>query len=315
MSTAVTAVAEGGPTGPVPPAFGRLLPNLLTLVRPHQWTKNLFVIPLALLDAPQWTVAAALRVGWAVVLFTLASCLVYVLNDIADRGLDRVHPDKCSRPVAAGTVSLLVAWAYAGVLAGLLAVAVLAGQPVQWWPLGAYVLLQLAYSSGLKHVALVDVCLVSGGFALRLAQGYAAVGIPASGWLLAAVFSGCLLLILGKRRHELAVAGATHRPALSGYTVALVDHLIGLSATVAVTATLLYLGLDAPVGPYQDVLLVATLPLVVLGVFRYLQAVLVLRLGGDPVRTLLRDRLLLADATLLTAIVLAVLVAAHYPRV
>lgn len=277
--------------------------DLLTLARPPQWPKNLLVVPLALAGTPPWTAAALLRTGWAVVLFCLASSLVYVVNDISDRELDRAHPRKRHRPVAQGRVPVPGAWLYAAGIAVLLAAAVAVGPAIPWWPLAAYVALNLAYSRWLKHVPLLDIYLVAAGFGLRVLLGYGAAGGRVSGWLLIAVLTACLVLAAGKRRHELVTAGPGHRPALRGYSVALTDQLLAVNAILAVLTFLLYLRFDAPVGTHQDTLLMVAAPLALFGVFRYLQAVLVRQRGGDPVRTLLRDKLILADAALLAAAV------------
>ncbi|MDG4770745.1 UbiA prenyltransferase family protein [Solwaraspora sp. WMMD792] len=291
----------------------RTTADLAALTRPQQWPKNLLAVPIALLDAPVWTAAALGRVGWAVLLFTLASSLVYVVNDVADRRLDAGHPSKRSRPVASGRVSAATAWVFAATLTAALAAGVVAGPTLAWWPVAGYLVLNLAYSRWLKHVPLVDICVVAAGFVLRVLLGYAATAGPVSAWLLTTVFATCLLLILGKRRQELAVDGAAHRPALRGYNLNLADQLLTVNATVAVIGFLLYLHSDAPVGVYRNALLLSAVPLVLFGISRYLQAVLVRRGGGDPVRTVLRDRLIVVAAALLAASVGIALLAAQYP--
>jgi 4-hydroxybenzoate polyprenyltransferase len=307
------AAAEAVAARPVPGRVRRAGVDLLRLARPGQWPKNLLVVPLALAGDAAWTTTALLRTGWAVLLFCLASSLVYVVNDIADRDLDRDHPVKRERPLAQGRLPLPVARGYAATIAAVLGAALVAGPAMPWWPLAGYVALNLAYSRWLKHVPLLDICVVAAGFGLRVLQGHGATGGRVSGWLLVAVLTACLVLVVGKRRHELASAGAAHRPALRGYNVALVDQLLAVNAVLAVLTFLLYLWFDAPVGEHRDALLVVAAPLALFGVFRYLQAVLVRRRGGDPVRTLLRDRLIVADAALLAVAVGAALLAAPHP--
>lgn len=293
------------------PRAVRLPADLLALLRPRQWAKNLMTVPLALLDTPpQWTVTLLGRVGWAVLLFIVVSGLVYVVNDIADRDLDRTHPLKSSRPIAAGRVPVPLAWCLATTLAATL-VAGAAHDLAATWPVWVYLAVNLVYSRWLKHLPLVDICVVASGFGLRVLMGYEATGEPASGWLLTAVFAVCLVLIVGKRRHELSVTGAAHRPALRGYNLALADHLLGLNAALALIASLLYLRFDALFGAHRDTVLMVAVPLALFGVFRYLQAVLVLRSGGDPLRTVLRDRLIMGAAGLLAAVVCTALVATH----
>lgn len=309
--TAAEATEVALPESAARPRALRLPADLLALLRPRQWAKNLMTVPLALLDTPpQWTVSLLGRVAWAVLLFILASGLVYVVNDIADRDLDRHHPVKSGRPIAAGRVPVPLAWCLAAMLTALLAFAALY-HPAASWPVWTYLAVNVVYSRWLKHLPLVDICVVASGFGLRVLLGYEATGERASGWLLTAVFAVCLVLIVGKRRHELSLTGATHRPALRGYNLALADNLLGLNAALALIASLLYLRFDAPFGVGRDTVLMAAVPLALFGVFRYLQAVLVLRSGGDPLRTVLHDRLIMGAAGLLAAVVCGALVATH----
>jgi decaprenyl-phosphate phosphoribosyltransferase len=161
---------------------------------------------------------------------------------------------------------------------------------------------------------MLDICVIATGFVLRVLQGYAASGAPPSGLLLTAVFGGCLMLILGKRRHELSCAGAAHRPALAGYNNLLADHLLGLTAALTSTTFLLYLNTDAPLGDWRPVTLAVVVPLGLLAAFRYLQSVLVLQSGGDPVRALLRDRMIVASAVLIGTTLTVAGIGARYPN-
>jgi hypothetical protein len=160
-------------------------------------------------------------------------------------------------------------------------------------------------------VPLLDVFLVSSGFALRLMQGYLATGTSVSGWLLTAVFTLCLLLTLGKRRQELRVSGGAHRPALRGYTVALTDQLMQLSAALTAGSYLLYLRNEAPLAGYTSVAAVLLTPLAIFGLFRYLQLVLVHDAGENPVRIVVRDPAMVANGALWAVLSGALLVAAQ----
>ncbi|MEO3821747.1 UbiA prenyltransferase family protein [Plantactinospora sp. B24E8] len=299
--------------GPVRRAV-RLARHLAALARPGHAVKNLLAVPLALADTPQWTAAAVTRTGWAVLAFTLGASMIYVLNDIVDRRLDRAHPEKRRRPIAAGLISVPVAALFAAGLAGALLTVLLAAPDLDWWPLAGYLGLCVAYSRWLKHLPLLDICVIAAGFVLRVLQGYAATGATASGLLLTAVFSGCLVLILGKRRHELTLAGVPHRPALAGYTVQLADHLLSMTAALASISFLLYLHTDAPLGEHRPTALAVVVPLGLLAAFRYLQTVLVGGAGGDPIRAVLRDRMIVTSAVLCGAALTVAQVGARYPN-
>lgn len=253
---------------------------------------------------PPLGAAAFLRTGWAVLGFTLASALVYVVNDLADRERDRLHPVKRHRPIASGRVSTLAAVVLTGALALALTGWAVAGPAWQWWPTALYLALSLAYSQGLKHVPLVDAFIVATGFVLRLVQGALLIGAQMSEWLALCVFSLCLMLALGKRRHEMTAAGRAHRPALRGYTLAFLDHLVVLVAVLTAVSYVLYLRDDASLAAGASLVTLLSAPCAVFGLARYLQLLLVEEGGGNPVHVLFRDR-----ATLVNAALWAVLVA------
>ena len=257
---------------------------------------------MPLLDLETWSLTAVPRLAWAVAAFTLASILVYVLNDLMDRGRDAANPSKWDRPLASGRVSVTAAVGFAAVVAVALG-ALLTLHPLGWaWPIGVYLLLNVGYSLGLKHVALLDVFFVAGGFGLRLMLGYVALQTEVSVWLLTCVFSLCLLLAMGKRRQELLTGGGGHRPALRGYTVGLADQLMLLTAVLTTACYLLYVRTEAPLGQHAALAAVLTGPLALFGLFRYLQLVVVRGSGENPVRTLLRDPALVINAVLWGAI-------------
>ncbi|MGV9779497.1 UbiA prenyltransferase family protein [Streptosporangium sp. NPDC003464] len=308
--------ADGAPSGTADGAPGRrpgLPADLAALIRPLHAAKSVLLVPLALADASVWTLAMLGATGWAVAGFVLAGACVYVGNDIADRHRDRHHPVKRHRPVAAGRVPVWAACLYCAALLALLGVVAGSGPGRPYWPLLAYLALNVAYTRVLKHIPLIDVCAVALGFALRVVQGYAAIGEPVSGWLLVAVFSVSLLLVTGKRRQELLESGTAHRPALRGYSVGLADQMLQLTCVLTAVAGLMYLRTEAPFGPYgQPAMLLAT-PFVIFALFRYLQVVLVEGGGGDPVRGVLRDRGLAATAVALAVVLGVTLVLAHHP--
>lgn len=297
------------------PQSGRrgLASDLLTLARPGQWPKNVLVVPLVMVDTRVWTIAAVLRLIWAVAVFTACSSATYVVNDIYDKQADRGHPVKRTRPVAALRITLPVAWLYAASLGSVAAVLISIFPLTKSWPILGYVALSLAYSRRLKHIPLVEVFVVATGFLLRLGEGYLITGARLPSWLPICVLSLCLLFVLGKRRHELTGTGARHRPALSGYSVQLIDLLILLASVLSITTYLLFLRQEAPLGGYArlDTLLCA--PFAMFGVFRYLQLVIVQSSGEDPVRILLRDRPMVANSLALAAILAAALLTSHFP--
>jgi 4-hydroxybenzoate polyprenyltransferase len=256
----------------------------LVAMRPRQWTKNLLlfagiIFAAQLGDASRWAAAVA-----AFVAYCAASSAAYLVNDVRDAESDRLHPVKRARPIARGELSPRAALVLAGALA--LAAFVLAGAlgPLSLACLAAFVALQAAYSLGLKTFELVDVLAIAGLFVLRASAGAIAVDVRISEWLLLCTFLLALFVALGKRRAELGLDGVHARPALDGYSVALVDQLLGIVGAATIAA---YTGYA--LAAHDTRWLVATVPLVVYGLFRYLLLLHRRGLGEEPETLLVED--------------------------
>src|SRR5262249_49976381 len=157
--------------------------------------------------------------------FCAASSAVYVLNDWTDRAADRRHPSKRHRPLAAGIVTPAAAAALAAGLALSAILPALLFLPSKFlMVLLGYVLLNLAYSFGLKRIAIVDVMVIAVGFVLRIYAGGAVIAVMPTVWIVACTLLLALFLALAKRRDDL-VRGVddAHRASLAGYNQAFVD--------------------------------------------------------------------------------------------
>jgi 4-hydroxybenzoate polyprenyltransferase len=291
---------------------------LLVSLRPHQWTKNLLVVPAALVFSKHlFEVDAALRVGLALVVFCALSGAVYLVNDLADLERDRLHPRKRLRPLASGALSM----GTARLAAALLLVAGLGSSLVlgpAFAALGlAYVVLNLAYSFGLKNVVILDVLAISLGFVLRAVAGAVAIDVEFSSWLLVCTILLALFLSLAKRRHELVLLDASageHRPILAEYSPYLLDQMIAVVTASCLTAYAFYTLAPETVEKYQTERVALTIPFVIYGIFRYLYLVHRREEGGSPTDVLLTDRpLLVAGALWVVAVVVIIYSAPGLP--
>ena len=272
---------------------------VIRLMRPYQWVKNGFVF-VGLLFGHGWNdralVADALTLFAA---FCLVSSAVYVVNDIADRAADRAHPRKRHRPLARNEIGVRAALVLGLALgAAGLALAALVSLPALLIA-AAYVALNLAYSAGLKRVAILDVFMIAGGFMLRILAGTAGVGIAPSKWLLLCGLMLTLFLGFCKRRAEFVAAtqagtALAQRPALGGYNVGLLDRLVAISAAGAAIGYALYTVDAETILLHGTDRLILTLPFVLYGLFRYLQIVYSRDGGADPAWELLHDPHLIA---------------------
>ena len=259
----------------------------LVAMRPRQWSKNLLVFAgvvfAAKLGEPlRWLEACVCFVAYCAI-----SSAAYLANDVRDRHDDRLHPVKRSRPIARGELSPRTAL----IIASALAVAA----PLLVAPLGypsvllvfAFAALQAGYTVRLKHVVLLDVLTISALFVIRAAAGAEAVDVRISPWLLLCTALLALFLALAKRRGELVLVGAGRtpgRPVLDGYSLELVDQLTGIVASGTVIAYAIY-----TVTAGHSRALLATVPFVVFGVFRYLLLMHRYDIGEEPEQVLLKD--------------------------
>lgn len=274
-------------------------------MRPHQWTKNFFVLAALCFGGKLGDRAASFEAVGAFAVFCAIASAIYLINDICDRDADRLHPEKRHRPIALGEVGVGQATAAAVLLGvgGLVA----ASRLNDLLPYAcAYLLLQLAYSFGLKRLFLVDALCVSLGFLIRVHAGGAAItgGIPISPWLSLCALFLALFLVFGKRRAELGVleeGAAEHRAVLEHYDGPLLDLLLAVVTACTTMAYALYTVLGQ--GPATAEHMVWTIPFVLYGVGRYLFLVLRQGEGGDPGRAMVRDPAFLLNGLLWVTVV------------
>jgi 4-hydroxybenzoate polyprenyltransferase len=278
-----------------------VLGALIVSLRPRQWTKNLLVFAGLIFSRGLHEPTLVARATLAFALFCLLSGGVYLINDVLDAERDRAHPQKRHRPVASGRLPVGVA-VTAGVvlLLGASAAALLLS-----WRFGlvalTYVALLTAYSTGLKHMVIVDTLIIAGGFVLRALAGVVVLGIEMSYWLLLCTILLALFLTFGKRRHELLAleGGATdHRPILSEYSPELLDQMIAVVTASTLMAYALYTMAPETHARLGTTRLPLTIPLVLYGIFRYLYLLYRRDLGGNPSEHLLTDRALMVAVAL-----------------
>jgi len=218
-----------------------LVAGIVRAVRPRQWVKNVlvFAAPLAALggDVKYDYREVLVNTSIAFVVFCMAASAVYLVNDVRDVEADRAHPTKRFRPIAAGVVPEWLAYT----LATVLGVASLA---ISWFVtpdlavvMAVYIGIQLAYCFGLKHQAVLDICIVSSAYLIRAIAGGAAADIPLSQWFLLVMAFGSLFMVAGKRYAELQLAertGAKIRKSLESYTGTYLRFVWTMSATAVV---------------------------------------------------------------------------------
>ena len=290
------------------------LASVFQAMRPKQWTKNVVVLAafvFALGDRHQNVSLADFWIALeAAILFCAVSSGIYLINDIRDIPLDRAHPTKKLRPIAAGEISTGAAIGVSALLlaGGLGGAAMLSARLFE--VVAGYVVLQFVYTFALKQVALVDLFVIACGFVLRALAGAVALNVQISPWLLLCALLLALFLALCKRRHERVVlndAGGETRENLTHYNEHLLDQLIAVVSAATLVVYALYTLWPDTVAKFGTTKLGLTIPFVIFGLFRYLDLVYRHEKGGQPEVILLTDKPLLADLALYGLTVTAVL--------
>ena len=263
-------------------------------MRCHQWVKNGFILA-APVFAKQITVPdKAVATAVAVFVFCLGASAVYLLNDLVDLERDRLHPLKKSRPLASGRMTRREAWVLMVILAlGSLVVSVLALPFSAVLVLVAYLVSSALYSLLFKHLVILDVMFIAVGFLLRVLMGSFATSVPPSHWLLLCTLNLSLFLGFTKRRAELVAledAAQNHREVLEHYSLSFLDQMIAIVTGATLVCYILYTVDARTAEVFGTHYLVATVPFVLYGVFRYLYLSYHRSEGGSPTRAILTDR-------------------------
>ena len=268
-------VSQGSPTpGPdsTKPRRGPLRAAIVTM-RPKEWIKNLLVFAGLLFSGQFDDPSAVLSATVTFLAFCAVASAGYLINDSHDAELDRQHPTKRNRPIAAGELRIPTAITLAVVLVivGLAGALVAEGPEIAGLVL-AYGVGTTLYSYVLKTEVILDVMTIAGLFVLRVLAGALAVDADASAYLL--LCTGMVAMFLGftKRRQEASSelhSGTKTRPVLEHYSIPFLDQMVALVTASTVMSYAIY----AINSPLIGSKMLGTLPAVVYGIFRYLYLV------------------------------------------
>ena len=301
--------------------------NLLLLMRPAQWVKNLFVFGPVIFGGALFN-GMALAMGIITFFaFSFAASSIYCFNDIHDVADDRRHSAKCHRPIASGAVSVPQAYGLMMLMFGLsmalcAGMALLLPAPVvsgEAAPLPSalkaggvilfYWLLNLAYCAKLKQYAIIDVCIVAFGFVLRLLAGGLVTGIVLSKWIVLMTFLLTLFMSFAKRRDDvlrMEQTGEAPRRNTSSYNMTFINQAITIPAAVTLVCYIMYTVSPEVVSQFHTDYLYLTSVFVLVGLLRYIQIAVVQDKSGNPTKVMLSDRFIQLDVLvwLLTFIIM-----------
>ncbi len=269
---------------------------IVRLLRLEQWVKNLFILIPTFFAGNLFQLSELKVLLSGVLAFSLTASGVYVINDLRDKNEDKLHPKKKFRPLASGEVSSTAALVLIGLLigSGLLLAGFLNINFL--YLLLVYLILNVAYSFGLKNIPILDLFIVASGFLIRVYSGGALVDVPVSHWLAIMVLLLALFIVIAKRRDDLVIqteTGGQIRKASQSYNLEFINSCITLLSAVVIVAYIMYTVSPEVTQHFNSNYLFATTVFVIAGIMRYLQITFVEQNSGSPTSILFKDKFLL----------------------
>ena len=270
--------------------------NLIRLIRPHQWVKNLVVLLPVFFGGALLHIESVYAGLVTALCFSFAASSIYCLNDIVDVEDDRQHPVKCHRPMASGAISITQGYPLMFlmfVLSMLSTFLLRQSQLETACVILFYWLLNIAYCLKLKQYAIIDVCVVSFGFVLRILAGGYATSIHLSKWIVLMTFLLMLFLSFAKRRDDVVRMNETgHAPRQNTirYNLTFINQAITITSSVTLVCYIMYTVSPETIHNFHTDYLYLTSVFVLVGLLRYIQIAVVDKRSGDPTKVMLHDR-------------------------
>lgn len=270
--------------------------NLIRLIRPHQWVKNLVVLLPVFFGGALLHIESVYAGLITALCFSFAASSIYCLNDIVDVEDDRQHPVKCHRPMASGAISITQGYTLMFlmfVLSMLSTFLLRQSQLETACVILFYWLLNIAYCLKLKQYAIIDVCVVSFGFVLRILAGGYATSIHLSKWIVLMTFLLMLFLSFAKRRDDVVRMNETgHAPRQNTirYNLTFINQAITITSSVTLVCYIMYTVSPETIQNFHTDYLYLTSVFVLVGLLRYIQIAVVDKRSGDPTKVMLHDR-------------------------
>lgn len=270
--------------------------NLIRLIRPHQWVKNLVVLLPVFFGGALLHIESVYAGLVTALCFSFAASSIYCLNDIVDVEDDRQHPVKCHRPMASGAISIPQGYTLMFLMFVLSMLSTFLLRQSQLETASVilfYWLLNIAYCLKLKQYAIIDVCVVSFGFVLRILAGGYATSIHLSKWIVLMTFLLMLFLSFAKRRDDVVRMNETgHAPRQNTirYNLTFINQAITITSSVTLVCYIMYTVSPETIQNFHTDYLYLTSVFVLVGLLRYIQIAVVDKRSGDPTKVMLHDR-------------------------
>lgn len=264
----------------------------LRLIRITNWLKNIFVFVALVFSKHLFNLDYFYKAVIAFLIFSFASSLVYVFNDIVDIERDRVHPVKKNRPLAANLLSLQEAKIILIILSLLTITLCITIWNEFVYVVFIYILINIFYSLYLKNIVIVDVFCIAAGFMLRVIGGALIISVYISNWLILTTLFLSLFLAIMKRRLEFISYQKIEmqREVLNKYTLNFIDQMVSLTSAGVVISYALYTVASRTILLFGTEKLIYTTIFVLFGIFRYMYIAFKENKGENVIEVLLIDK-------------------------
>ena len=272
--------------------------NLIALMRPTQWLKNIFILFPLFFNKNIMSVEGLANVVCTFVAFSFAASSIYCFNDIMDVKADRLHPKKKLRPIASGKITLPQAYTTMCVLiiAAILCLFTLPNDSARMETIcivAIYYIMNIAYCIKLKHIAIIDTFIISTGFVIRVLAGGVSTGTWVSQWIILMTFLLALFLAFAKRRDDVVIfndSGKKMRRNITRYNLEFLNNAISIIAAMTMICYIMWTMSQDVIERLGTEQLYITSIFVLLGMMRYMQLTIVDAKSGSPTNILQKDK-------------------------
>ena len=269
---------------------------ILETLRVKQWIKNSFIF------IPSFFAGHILYDGEIFLLlqaffsFCFITSSIYILNDIRDRDMDRLHPKKKERPFAANKLSPTTGFIIMGFTISIGVISAYLIDPNFLYLCILYVGINVSYSMGLKTVPIVDLLIVSFGFIIRVYMGGVVSSVPVTHWLSIMIFLLSLFIVLAKRSDDIRIfeeEGRVVRKTSSKYNKDFINACITMVSGIIIVAYIMYTVSPEVTKQWDSEYIFVTTVFVIAGIMRYLQLTMVEEKVGSPTQVLYSDKFII----------------------
>lgn len=274
--------------------------NIISLMRPEQWLKNIFVLMPLFFDGQLMNPEKLMHCIVAFIAFCFAASGVYCLNDIYDADADRIHPVKCKRPIASGALSksnaiivMIMCFIFCATTLFISSLIMGPTSARSYYIFIYYIILNIGYTVYLKRLPIVDMFLVAFCYQFRLLAGGYTARIRLSRWIILMTFLIALLMAIAKRRDDMIIrdnTGITVRKNLNAYNLPFMNQILGIVASITIVCYIMFTLSEEVIERHGTKDLYITSVFVLAGIIRYLQITVVEEASGSPTHILMKDR-------------------------